>query len=162
MNSISNPNLISKFADIEESSKGSQLITAPNVHIDSFVKIKFSGGVGDIKIDENVYINSGCVLYSGNGIKIGKNVMIAANCTLAPTNHEFKDLTLPMIKQGFKKSKGGILIEEDVWIGANSVILDGAVIKRGSIIAAGTVVRGVVESNTVVAGQNQDVIFTRR
>ena len=59
--------------------------------VDSFVKIKPAGGRGDVIIGDNVFINSGCVLYSGNGIVIGNNSLIAANCVLAPTNHAFKD-----------------------------------------------------------------------
>ena len=51
--------------------------------IDSFVKFKPAGGKGDIKIGERVYINSCCVLYSGNGISIGDDVLISANCTIA-------------------------------------------------------------------------------
>ena len=57
--------------------------------IDAFVKIKPAGGSGDVVIGRGTVINSGCVLYTGNGIRIGRNVLIAANCTLAPTNHEF-------------------------------------------------------------------------
>ena len=66
VNDISNLAKISKFADIETSSKGSKLIVGDYAMIDSFVKIKFTGGKGSIEIGENSYINSGCVLYSGN------------------------------------------------------------------------------------------------
>lgn len=45
-------------------------------------------------------INSGCVLYTGNGISIGRNVQIAANCTLAPTTHELMDPDKPVREQG--------------------------------------------------------------
>ncbi|MGG2109427.1 acyltransferase [Lysinibacillus pakistanensis] len=161
MNIITDPQYISNLADLEESVRDSKLILAAGVRIDSFVKIKFAGGLGDIIIDENVYINSGTVMYSGNGIKIGRDVMIAANCTLAPTNHAFKRTDIPMIQQGFMESKGGIIIEDDVWIGANSVILDGSHIKKGAIVAAGSVVRGIVESNTIVAGNPQKKIRNR-
>ena len=66
---------ISSLADIEESNKGSLLELGEHCHIDSFVKIKFAGGMGDIRIGDFCYLNSGCVIYSGNGITIGNKVL---------------------------------------------------------------------------------------
>ena len=144
--------LIAKLTDIEDSVRGSILEIGADVVIDSFVKIKFVGGSGDITIGPRCYINSGCVIYSGNGVSLGAGVLVAANCTLAATNHEcrFKD---KMIRdQGFAPSKGGIVIEDDVWIGANSVILDGAIIRKGAVVAAGSCVRGEIDAYTIMAG----------
>ena len=55
-------------------------------------------------------------------------------------------------EQRFLPSKGGILIEDDVWIGSNSVILKNVKIGRGSIIAAGSVVTKNIEPFSIVAG----------
>lgn len=161
MNEISNKAKISSLADIEVSSKGNKLTVHDNVMIDSFVKIKFVGGNGNVEIGENSFINSGCVLYSGNGIKIGSNVLIAANCTLAPVNHayELKDKTI--IEQRFKPSKGGIIIEDDVWIGAGVVILDGAFIKKGSVIGAASIVNITTEEFGIYAGNPLKLIKYR-
>ena len=82
MNQIADTAVISHLSDIETSSRGSRLIVGDNVMIDAFVKIKFTGGSGDVVIGKGSFINSGCVLYSGNGIQIGCDVLIAANCTL--------------------------------------------------------------------------------
>ena len=150
-NFISTSARISKFADIEESVKGSKLIIGENCMIDSFVKIKFSGGLGDIIIGEHCYINSGTVIYSGNGIKFGNKVLVAANCTFSPANHGIKK-DAPMLGQPFMESKGGIIIEDDVWIGANAVILDGVYISQGCIIGAGSVVRGKLEPYRIYVG----------
>ena len=49
-------------------------------------------------------------------------------------------------------SKGGIKIGNDVWIGANCVILDGSVIPNGCVIGAGTIVRGRLEEYNVYCG----------
>lgn len=143
MKVISESARISKLADIEVSSKGSKIIIGDNAFIDSFVKIKFSGGIEDIVIGNGSYINSGTVIYSGNGVLIGENVMIAANCTLAPTNHKYSDKNIRIINQGFMESKGGIIIEDDVWIGANTVILDGAKIKKGVVVGAHSLVGNI-------------------
>lgn len=133
---------ISPLSHCEESSRGSRLVIGERAFIDAFVAIKFSGGSGDVTIGEETYLNAGTVLYSGNGISIGNRVMIAANCTFAPTNHAFESRDQPMIRQRFMPSRGGILVEDDVWIGANCVILDGAILRRGCIVGANSLVHG--------------------
>jgi virginiamycin A acetyltransferase len=144
---------ISPLADIEESVRGSDIVIGAGTVIDSFVKIKPAGGCGMITIGPNCVINSGCVLYSGHGIRIGANVLIAANCTLAPTGHIFADPDLPIRAQGFGAGRGGIVIGDDVWIGAGSVLLDGARIGDGCVIGALSLVRGVVPPFSVAYGR---------
>jgi virginiamycin A acetyltransferase len=153
---------VSKFADIEDSVRGTRITIGPRAVIDSFVKIKPAGGAGDVVIGEGSHINAGTVIYTGHGVSIGKGVLIAANCTLAPANHEFARGEIPIAEQGFKASRGGIIIEDDVWIGANCVILDGAIIRKGAVIGAGAVVRGEFAANTVYAGNPLREIGQRR
>ena len=143
---------ISPLADIEESVRGTLIQVGPRTVIDSFVKIKPAGGMGDVVIGADCAINSGTVIYTGNGVKIGDAVAIAANCTLAPTNHAIADRDRPIREQGFQASKGGIVIEDDVWLGAGVVLLDGAILRHGCVIAAGSVVRGEVEAFALYAG----------
>jgi virginiamycin A acetyltransferase len=138
---ISSSARISALADLEESRRGSKLIIGDGSSVDSFVKIKFAGGVGDIVIGARTYINSCTVIYSGNGITIGDDVLISANCTFAPVNHAHKERGRKIIEQRFMPSRGGIIIEDDVWIGANTVILDGAIIRKGCVIGAHSLVK---------------------
>ena len=150
-NQISATASISKLSDIEVSVKGSKIIIGPHSFVDSFVKMKFSGGRADIIIGEKCYINSGCVLYSGNGITLGNKVLIASNCTLSPSNHGIrKEFT--MLEQPHMQSKGGIVIEDDVWIGANCVILDGTYIEKGCVIGAGSIVKGRLKQYGIYYG----------
>ena len=79
---------VSPLADIEDSIRGSSIVVGASSKLDSFVKIKPAGGSGDLIIGQRSMINSGCVFYTGNGIIIGDDVSIAANCTFAPVNHE--------------------------------------------------------------------------
>lgn len=143
---------VSPLADIEDSPRGTRIEIGARSVIDSFVKIKPAGGTGDVIIGESVYINSGCVLYTGNGIRIGNHVSIAANCTFAPTNHGYAARDELIQNQGFLPSRGGIVIEDDVWLGANVVLLDGALIRRGCVVGAGAVVRGELEEYGIYAG----------
>jgi len=153
---------ISPWADIEDSVRGSQIVIGSGTVIDSFVKIKPAGGNGDLIIGSNCHINSGCVLYTGGGIVIGNNVSVAANCTFAPVNHEYKDRNILIQDQGFCESKGGIIIGDDVWIGANSVLLDGTILGQGVVIGAGSVVRGNFDSYRVFAGNPLRCIGSRK
>lgn len=152
---------IHALADLEESVRGSRLIIGQDSRIDAFVKIKFAGGLGDVVIGKNCYINSGCVIYSGHGVRIGDHVAIAANCTLAPVNHAYSEKNRRVNEQGFIPSKGGILIEDDVWIGANCVLLDGAILRRGCIIGASSLVRGEIPAYTVGGGNPYRIISHR-
>ena len=152
---------VSPMADIEDSVRGSVIRVGPHSVVDSFVKVKPAGGSGDLIIGEHVAINSGCVLYTGNGIRIGNGVAVAANCTFAPVNHAYAERARPIRAQGFLPSKGGILIEDDVWIGANCVLLDGAVLRQGCVVAAGSVVRGELQAYSVYAGHPLRIVAVR-
>lgn len=143
---------VSPLADIEDSTRGTLIRIGPGCVIDSFVKIKPAGGSGDVILGERVHVNSGCVFYTGNGITIGDNVAIAANCTFAPVNHEYSDPTIPIIEQGFRPSKGGIVIGNDVWIGAGVVLLDGAIVGEGCVIGAMSLVRSEIPPYHIASG----------
>lgn len=153
---------ISPLAHIEESERGSLIEIGENVVIDSFVRIKPTGGTGDVRIGSGTVVNSGVVIYTGNGVDIGTDVLIAANSTLAPVNHEYRSRAARIREQGFMPSKGGIVIEDDVWIGANCVILDGARLRRGCVLGAGSVALGEIEEYAVCAGAPAVRIGARR
>ena len=143
---------VSKLADIEDSIYGTLISVGKNSVLDSFIKIKPAGGRGDLIIGENTVINSCCVLYTGNGVKIGDNVAVAANCVFAPVNHEYRSKDKLIREQRFKPGKGGIIIEDDVWIGAGCVILDGSILRKGCVIGAMSLVRGEIPSYSIQAG----------
>lgn len=153
---------VSELADIEDSIRGTAIKIEEHVVIDSFVKIKPAGGSGDVRIGRGSTINSGVVIYTGNGLDIGQDVLVAANCTFAPTNHEFNNKAVRIREQGFQPSRGGILVEDDVWIGANCVILDGARLLKGCVIGAGSIVSGEIEAYSVNAGNPLRKIGSRQ
>ncbi|MGZ5037650.1 MAG: acyltransferase [Usitatibacter sp.] len=151
---------ISALADIEDSVRGTTIRVGANSVVDSFVKVKPAGGSGDVVIGRNTIVNSGCVIYSGNGVVIGDNVAIAANCVFAPVDHEFRERGRLIREQRFRPGKG-IVVEDDVWIGAGCVLLDGAILRRGCVIGAMSLVRGEVEAYTVHAGNPLRLIGRR-
>lgn len=153
--------VISPLADLEPSLRQTRLVVGARSTIDSFVKIKFAGGNGDIVIGADCRINSGCVLYCGHGITLGNEVLVAAGCIFVPANHAVADIGRSIRLQGHLPSKGGVVIEDDVWIGANCVFLDGAVVRRGSVINAGSVVGGEIAPYSIAAGTPCRVIRRR-
>lgn len=115
---------------------------------------------GWIHIGERTSLNQYIVINGEGGVSIGSDVMIAAFVGMFAANHGFSDPSIPMRQQGMT-SKGGIVIEDDVWIGAHCVILDGVRIGHGSVIAAGSVVSKNIEPFSVVAGVPARVIKSR-
>lgn len=91
---------------------------------------------GKINIAKHATISSHCRIATANGtVSIGQYVQIAAFCYVGGSDHHFSRLDVPMALQG-SKAKGGVTIEDDVWVGAHTFVKDGVTIGRGSIIGA--------------------------
>ena len=94
--------------------------------------------------------NNSCLNGASAGIRIGRDVMIAPNCCLVAFNHGSALSGTPMIRQPLVEAP--IVIEDDVWIGANCTITAGVTIRRGAIVAANSVVTHDVGPNEIVGG----------
>jgi acetyltransferase-like isoleucine patch superfamily enzyme len=107
---------------------------------------------GEISIGPNCFIghNSFLQAFRGTKIEIGKNVLIASGTNIIASNHNFSSINEPIKTQDEKGI--GIIIEDDVWIGANVTILDGIKIGKGSVIAAGSVVTKNIEPYSIAGG----------
>ncbi|MDF3059534.1 MAG: putative acetyltransferase [Rariglobus sp.] len=147
---------ISGGASLQTSGGGGINIGA-RTHIASNAMLMTHGG--DIEIGADCSINPFCVLYGLGGLRIGNFVRIATHTVIVPANHTFEDLQTPIHLQ--PESKRGIIIEDDVWIGAGCRILDGVTIGRGSVIGAGSVVTRSIPSMSVAVGVPAKVIRKR-
>lgn len=106
-------------------------------------------GNAEIVLGEHVGLN-GTTIVSRKKISIGDNTMIAHNTIISDNNSH---VAWPPSARWTKSDEGSeIVIENDVWIGMNCIILKGIRIGHGSIIAAGSVVMGDVEPNSLYAG----------
>lgn len=117
----------------------------------------------NIEIGDNCLINHNNVLQAGKGtakIKIGNYVHTGPNVMMFAYNHCFDDPNVPSILQDYYDAD--IIIEDDVWIGAGSVILAGAHIGKGCVIAAGAVVNMDIPSYSIVGGVPAKVIKYRK
>lgn len=103
-----------------------------------------------IRIGRDSLIGELNVLRGQGGITIGDRVYTAPLVQMLAVNHVFDDPARPMIEQGITAE--GIIVEDDVWIGAGAVITDGVHIGKGAVVAAGAVVTRDVPAHTLVGG----------
>lgn len=112
---------------------------------------------GDVAFGDDCTVNAyACI--SGQ-VRCGNGVRIASHVSIVGFNHGFEDPDRPIHEQGL--TSVGIEIGDDVWIGANAVIVDGVNIGRGAVIAAGAVVTRDVPPFAIVAGVPAKVVRRR-
>jgi len=138
---------------------------SPNVtigrgtQISSFVKIKASNG--PLQIGERVTIATGVFIDAHKGgLSIGDHTMIGPNSVLVGVNYRYDRLDAPIQTQGLVSK--GIRIGKDVWLGANVVVTDGAVIGDHMIVGPGSVVTGSLPDRVIASGAPAKVVFRRR
>ena len=117
-----------------------------------------NNAVGDIVIGDYTRIGLHCTVIGP--VTIGNHVNLAQGITVSALNHNFEDTRLRIDEQGVNTSE--IIIDDDVWIGANAVITAGVHIGRHSVVAAGAVVTKDVPEYSVVGGVPAKVIRTIR
>ncbi|KAF5054948.1 2,3,4,5-tetrahydropyridine-2,6-dicarboxylate N-acetyltransferase [anaerobic digester metagenome] len=106
---------------------------------------------GNITIGSRTNINRNCILWAGetSKITIGDDCLTGPGVTILASKYNVKGRG---IIRTYPQKEQDIVIENDVWLGANVVILPGVHIGEGAIIAAGAVVSKDVEPYSVVAG----------
>jgi acetyltransferase-like isoleucine patch superfamily enzyme len=128
----------------------SNVIIGDGSHVNEYVI--FRTPITKLVIGKNTHIGPFSVIFTATyGINIGNYVMIAPNCVLVEGAHVTDNLSLPMLLAG-DFSKGPIIIEDDVWIGANCTILHNVRIGKGAVIGANSLVNKNVEPYTIVGG----------
>jgi acetyltransferase-like isoleucine patch superfamily enzyme len=114
--------------------------------IEDFTTI--NNGVGDVIIGDRTRIGLGNTFIGP--IKVGNDIMFAQNIVMSGLNHGYEDITKSIHDQPVTTAQ--IIIEDEAWIGANSVIVAGITIGKHSIVAAGSVVTKNVPPYSIVAG----------
>lgn len=112
---------------------------------------------GDVEFGAHCTVNPYAMI-SGK-VRCGDGVRIASHVSIVGFNHGFDDPHVPIHTQ--KHQSLGITIEDDVWIGANAVVLDGVRVGRGAVIAAGAVVSKDVPPLAIVGGVPAKVVRFR-
>jgi acetyltransferase-like isoleucine patch superfamily enzyme len=120
--------------------------------IESFACI--NNAVGDVMIGNHTRIGLHNTIIGP--VEIGSHVNLAQGITVTALNHNFDDTEKRIDEQGV--STNPVTIEDDVWIGANAVILPGVTIGNHCVVAAGAVVTKDVPPHSLVAGVPAKVI----
>lgn len=109
------------------------------------------GKTGPVVIGDKSDIGCNSIISSIKGIFIGNSVLIAGNCYIGGGRYISERLDIPMMEQGLY-SKGPVVIEDDVWLGAGAIVLDGVRIGKGCIVGAGAVVTKDLPNYAVATG----------
>ena len=113
-----------------------------------------NNGAGPLYIGDRTRIGISCTLIGP--VTIGNDVMLAQNIVISGLNHSYKDITRPISLQ--KQTTAMITIEDEVWIGANVVIVAGVRVGKHSVIAAGSVVTKDVPPFSIAGGNPAKVL----
>jgi len=113
-----------------------------------------NNAVGDVMIGDHTRIGLHNTIIGP--VTIGSHVNLAQGITVTALNHNFENSKKRIDEQGVSTS--AVVIEDDIWIGANAVILPGVTIGHHSVVAAGAVVTKDVPPHSLVAGVPAKVI----
>ncbi len=118
------------------------------------------GKIGGVSIGKKTDLGCNTILSSSGGISIGNSVLIAGNCYIGGGRYITDRLDIPMMEQGVF-TRGTITIQDDVWLGASAVVLDGVKIGKGCIVGAGAVVTKDLPDYAIAAGVPAKIIKMR-
>ena len=113
-----------------------------------------NNAVGDVVIGDHTRIGIHNTIIGP--VTIGSHVNLAQGITVTALNHNFENIKERIDSQGITTKQ--VVINDDVWIGANAVILPGVTIGLHAVVAAGAVVTTDVPENTVVGGVPAKII----
>lgn len=134
--------------------KGCQnIILGNNIGFGLNSQVYASGnGSEKISIGDNTFFNANVMINAdcGGVIEIGSHCIVGPNVIFRTSNHVFTDRNIPIMEQGHNPGK--IIIKDDVWIGANVVLLPNISVGKGAIIGAGAVVTKNIDDYAIVAG----------
>jgi maltose O-acetyltransferase len=103
-----------------------------------------------ITIGDDTGANRYCFIHAGGGVEIGRNVMLGPFVTIYSQNHNWRDRAACINEQG--RTRARVVIEDDVWLCAGSMVLPGVKVRKGTVVAAGAVVTRDTEPYSVVGG----------
>ncbi|MFI2744583.1 acyltransferase [Zhouia sp. PK063] len=112
-----------------------------------------------MEIGSYIYIGPGARINALGGVEIHDGTIIGPNLSIYSANHMYKNAKFIPYDESFEFRR--VIIGENVWIGANVILVPGAEIGEGSIIGAGAVVAGKIPPLSIVVGNPCKIISNR-
>jgi len=117
---------------------------------------------GSITVGDFCNISANCSLLSETDITLGAYCFLAGECYLvAGGNHPIRDVSRPIMFQP-STVKGGIRLDDDVWLGAGVIVLDGVTAGKGSVVGAGAILSASLPEYSYVVPDRRLRILDRR
>ncbi|CAK6476280.1 2,3,4,5-tetrahydropyridine-2,6-dicarboxylate N-acetyltransferase [Peribacillus frigoritolerans] len=138
-------NLISPFTELEIG-KNAKMHFGKMIRVRSGSKLRVRKGA-EMQIGRNTFLNHGCIFTAHERISIGENVQFGPNVLIYDHDHDYKQ------KHGLKDllyKTTPVKIGDNVWIGANTVILRGTKIGNNCVVGAGSIIKGDYPDNMVI------------
>jgi maltose O-acetyltransferase len=110
-----------------------------------------------VTLAADVNLNFGCYIDGSGGVVIGARTIFGPNVVVVSSQHRVCEERI----QDSGKTFGAVTIGEDVWVGANAVILAGVTIEDGAVVGAGAIVTKDVATRTIVAGNPARLLRVR-
>ncbi len=142
---------------IDASFLKSQIKIGDKTHISRYCSLR--AGHGQIKIGSHVNIGEAAYVGGNGNIEIGDDCLLARGVVLLTGNHVFQDPSIPIRYQGTELNS--VKIGDDVWLGANVIVLPGVNIGKGCVIGAGSTVNKDLQSYSIAVGSPARVVGKR-
>jgi acetyltransferase-like isoleucine patch superfamily enzyme len=113
-----------------------------------------------VSIGSNCNLAPGSFITGGGGVTIGDWVGFGPDVKVWSMNHRFDDPDRPWLTQGWERK--AVVIEDDVWLGANVFVMPGVTIGKGAIVSAGAVVNKTIPPYGIVVGNPGRVVGWRK
>ena len=141
-----------EFDDLENIGLGKNVSILAFVELLVYRHSQYSSIPGEFSIGDSSVIMTGTnIRAAGGAIAIGRRSAIAEYCVLVATDHDIRPGEM-RIHSRWDERRTGVVIGDNVWVGAGSVLLPGTRVGDNSVIGAGSVVRGVVPPNEIWTG----------
>lgn len=115
---------------------------------------------GDIVLGDKVNIGFNSEIFSGSSVRVGRHGLFAAYTYLVGGGHSFEAQGVPVIEQ--PRTSKGIELDENVWLGAGVLVMDGVRIGRDVVVGAGAVVTDELPAGAIAVGVPARVVRTRQ
>lgn len=136
------------------------IVLGERCELHDFAYLDTQTAEGSITLGNGTAIGPQTIVFGSGGVAFGEGCSIAGQSMIVSSTHVTADIGRPIRAQGFTSAP--IVIEDDVWLGAQCMVLPGTVIGRGAIVGAKSLVRGTVPPLVMAAGMPVRVIKQRQ